>query len=61
MYESDLVQQAAPLARDAGKNQLKLWAKDAPDMDVLVRQAEQAAQAVKAVENVGPNTNPSGI
>lgn len=59
VYESDLVQSAAPIARDAVNNQLKLWAKDTPDMDVLVRQAEQAAAAVKVVENVGPTSDPS--
>lgn len=57
VYESDLVQSTAPIARDAVKNQLKLWAKDTPDMDVLVRQAEQAASAVKVVENVGPTSS----
>lgn len=39
--------------------ELMLWAKDTPDMDVLVRQAEQAAAAVKVVENVGPTSDPS--
>jgi hypothetical protein len=46
-YESDFVQKATPLAQQAILNQLKTWAKDNKELDVLVGQME-------VVNNVNP-------
>jgi hypothetical protein len=46
-YESEFVQTATPLAQQAILNQLKTWAKDNKELDVLVGQME-------VVNNVNP-------
>ena len=40
-YGSDIVQTAAPLAKQAVINQLKTWAADNPDIEQLVNQAKE--------------------
>ncbi len=40
-YDSEIVQTAAPLAKQAVINQLKTWAADNPDIEQLVNQAKE--------------------
>jgi len=40
-YDSDIVQTAAPIAKQAVINQLKTWAVDNPDINQLVQQAKE--------------------